>query len=123
MDTGDLSTTETDTLDQQAPAAESLREPHACATAPVEPQSVPDSDPAQPSGPDPRLLDHLLKMADDYRAEDALRQAMEIYFELAEAHPDTPQGEQARKWLIALAEHYEHVGAPRQARSIYERLL
>ena len=78
--------------------------------------------PVQPEAANP-LLTRLLKIADGYRAEKALRQAIEIYFELAENHPATPAAQQAQKRLTEIGEQYERSGEFRQARGIYERLL
>lgn len=75
-----------------------------------------------PPAPSP-LLKRLLRMADEYRANDGLRQAMEMYFELAEAHEDTPEGIQAAARLLDIAERFERDGKARQARAMYERLL
>lgn len=69
------------------------------------------------------LLSRLLKIADGYRAEYAHRQAMEMYFELVENHPHTPEGQRARETLLEIGECYERNGEFRQARSLYERLL
>lgn len=69
------------------------------------------------------VLDRLLAMANAYRSEGHHRQAMELYWELAEDHPGTPQFDVARTVLLELAAAYERQGARRMARSIYERLL
>ena len=111
-------TATTDPSEDVEPEGEPIRPAHAIAREPAAAAGHPSG--SSDSGP---LLDHLLKLADEFRAKDALRQAMEIYFMLAEVHEDTPQGSQARQWLMAIAEHYEHIGGTRQARSIYERLL
>ena len=78
--------------------------------------------PGQPESVNP-LLTHLLRIADGYRAENALRQAIEIYFELVENHPDTPEATQANQRLTEIGEQYERSGEFRQARSLYKRLL
>jgi hypothetical protein len=69
------------------------------------------------------LLDHLLAMADDYRAENALHQAMEIYYALVQGRAGSPQASQARKRLMDIANGYAAAGLRHQAREIYERLL
>lgn len=69
------------------------------------------------------VLDRLLAMANAYRSEGHHRQAMELYWELAEEYPGTPQFDVARTVLLELAAAYERQGARRMARSIYERLL
>lgn len=69
------------------------------------------------------LLTKLLHIADMYRAEDSIRQAMSIYFELAEEHSGTPEAYDALERLLEIAKNYEDAGEIRQARSLYERLL
>ncbi len=84
--------------------------------------SAPAAVPAQPEAVNP-LLTRLLKIADSYHAENAPRQAIEIYFELVENHPDTPEAQQAQRRLTEIGEQYEQSGGFRQARSLYQRLL
>jgi hypothetical protein len=62
-------------------------------------------------------------MAQRHRAQGTLREAMELYWELAEQHAGTPQADAASAMLLELAERYERDDAPHMARSIYERLL
>lgn len=69
------------------------------------------------------LLGRLLKIADGYRAENALHQAMSIYFELAEKYPGTPEASDALERLLEIGDRYEQEGEVRQARSLYERML
>jgi tetratricopeptide (TPR) repeat protein len=83
---------------------------------------APEAVPVQPEASNP-LLGHLLKIAESYRIEYALRQAIEIYFETADNFPNTPEAQQARQKLTEIAEHYERSGEFRQARSLYQRLL
>ena len=66
---------------------------------------------------------HLLGMADRYRADNLLRQAAEMYFEVVNRYIKAPESSCARQRLLEIAEHYENIGAPHQARGIYERLL
>jgi hypothetical protein len=68
-------------------------------------------------------LDHLLAMAQRYRDEGCVRQAMEIYWMLSEEHSETEQGQGAQDRLLELAGAYEREGYRRQARAVYERLL
>ena len=68
------------------------------------------------------MLARLLKMADSYRARNALHQAAEMYFELVECHPDTSEAAKAEQRLIEIGDNYERNGELRQARSIFERL-
>ena len=69
------------------------------------------------------VLAHLLEIADGYFAAGAIHQAMEIYFELASEHDDTPEGMQAGDRLMNLARRYVSAGKLHQARAIYERLV
>ena len=92
-------------------------------TAAISPEAATATVPVEAPADDSPLLDHLLAMADDYRTENSLRQAMELYFLLLEAHRDTPQGGQACQRLMRIAEAYEDGGERHLARSIYERLL
>lgn len=90
------------------------------------PASVPDpKDPAvhEPAGADHAVLNRLLAMAQIYRGEGNLWQAMDLYWELLEDFSGTPQAAEARNVLLELARAYESNGARREARSIYERLL
>lgn len=79
---------------------------------------------AAPRPPEPApLLAKLLSLADAYRAENSIRQAMSIYFELAEEHAGAPEAYDALERLLEIAKNYEDAGELRQARSLYERLL
>ncbi|MBY0577698.1 MAG: hypothetical protein K2P57_01490 [Burkholderiales bacterium] len=69
------------------------------------------------------VLERLLSMAQTYRSEGSVRQAMEMFWELVEDFSGTPQAQVARKALLDLAMSYERSGARREARSIYERLV
>lgn len=69
------------------------------------------------------LLERLLAMAHRYRSEGNLGQAVELYWTLAEVHPETPQADAAKAVLLELATSYERNHARHMARSIYERLL
>ena len=69
------------------------------------------------------LLERLLAMAHRYRSDGNLRQAMELYWELAEDHAGTPEADAAKAVLLELAASYEREGARHMARSIYKRLL
>jgi len=61
-------------------------------------------------------------MADRYLAENALRQALEMYFEMLEKRNDIGTAKQARERLMGIAEEWELAGKRRQARAIYERM-
>ena len=88
-----------------------------------QPVICPDSALPHPAEPLAPILDRLLGMADGYRCSESPKQAMELYFELAELHGETREGRQARDRLMEMAEEYQRQGMPRQARSMYERLL
>lgn len=69
------------------------------------------------------LLARLLNIADCYRLDHAIRQAIEIYWELVEEYPETSEALQAREQLLRIGEQHEQAGEFHQARSLYERLL
>ena len=69
------------------------------------------------------LLGRLLAMAQRYRGEGNLREAMELFWELAENHPGTAEADAAGATLLELAASYERNAAPHMARSMYERLM
>ncbi|HZY31241.1 MAG TPA: hypothetical protein VFF86_06315 [Candidatus Methylomirabilis sp.] len=69
------------------------------------------------------LLERLLAMAHRYRSDGNLRQAVELYWTLAEDCPGTPPADAAKAVLLELAASYEREGARHMARSMYERLL
>ena len=101
-------------------AAELEEELRRAASGPGSVAAVAESHPADQEA---EVLERLLKMADRYCAENALRQAIEIYLELAEVHEGTPEARKALERLMRIAEQYECTGERRQARGIYERLL
>ncbi len=70
-----------------------------------------------------RVLANLVDMADMYARNGALRQAIELYFELAKDHDGTEQAVLANDRLMAIAQRYQENGEFRLARGIYERLL
>ena len=88
------------------------------------PVAVADGDPVKPNPTVAyALLGRLLEMAQRYRVEGSARQATELFWTLAEDHPDTPQAETAKQELMAMAEDYGRRNNQHMARSIYERLL
>lgn len=89
---------------------------------PDEPPAAQEAAPFETTPSNP-LLGRLLKIADGYRAENALYQATSIYFELAENYPGTPAAYDGLERLLEIAERYEQEGKVRQARSLYERML
>ncbi len=89
-------------------------------------QTSPGGAPSEEPAADPattELLERILKMADGYYADDAVRHAMELYFYLVKHYSDTPQAKQATQRLMALGQRYERNGDMHQALGIYERLL
>jgi hypothetical protein len=70
-----------------------------------------------------RILARFLQMADTYRSEGSLHQALELYFSLLENHYDSPEARQAEECLLDMGRDYERTGERKQARAIYERLL
>jgi hypothetical protein len=70
-----------------------------------------------------RILDGLLRMADLYRSNGSLRQAIEMYFSLVHNYTGTPQAADAVLRLLDVARGYEDAGELRQARGLYEHLL
>ena len=87
-----------------------------------------ESDATAPSGSkhagaSQALLGRLLAMAQRYRGEGNLREAMELFWELAENHPGTAEADAAGATLLELAASYERNAAPHMARSMYERLM
>jgi len=69
------------------------------------------------------LLERLLGMAQRYKNEGNLREATELFWTLAQDHPQTPQAAAAKLGLLAMAEAYERAGKQHMARDMYERLL
>ena len=84
---------------------------------------IPSARPKRSSRPRRLPLARLLGMADRYRAENAVRQAAEIYFEIIERHPGNATARQAQERLMDMAERYEQSGRRHEARAIYERLM
>ncbi len=79
--------------------------------------------PAALSGAKLMLLDRLLAMAQRFRSEGKLCEAMELYWELAEEQPGTAEANAAGAMLLEMAAGYERNNAPHMARSIYQRLM
>lgn len=69
------------------------------------------------------ILDRFLVMAQAYRAEGNVFNAMELFWKLVEDYPDSPQAEESKNALIEIAMQYEHEGLRHPAYAIYERLL
>ena len=79
--------------------------------------------PAVLTGAKLMLLDRIFAMAQRFRSEGKLREAMELYWELAEEQPGTAEANAAGAMLLELAAGYERNEAPHMARSIYQRLM
>ncbi len=79
--------------------------------------------PEADDGANRMLLGLLFAMAQRYRSEGKLREAMGLYWKLAEEQPGTPEANASKAVLLELAASYERSDAPHMARSIYERLL
>lgn len=69
------------------------------------------------------LLARLLKMAQAYRRDGAIRQAVDLYLDVAEKDPTSAEAQSARTAVLEIADEYERTGNPRQARHLLERLL
>lgn len=72
---------------------------------------------------DEALSSRLLSMANRYRNEGEIHQALEIYWTLNDEYSDTSQAKDAAAQLMEIAEEFDRDGARRMARSIFERLL
>ena len=83
----------------------------------------PAATPAALSGAKLMLLDRIFAMAQRFRSEGKLREAMELYWELAEEQAGTAEADAASAMLLELAAGYERTEAPHMARSIYQRLM
>jgi len=79
--------------------------------------------PEPPTGMSQLLLKRLLVMAGRYTGEGKLRQAMDLYWVLAEDHRGSAEADAAKARLLDMAEAYERHDATHMTRSIYERLL
>jgi len=91
--------------------------------APAVPPAV-AADAPQPPSVETEVVDRLMKMADHCLRERLLRQAAEMYFHvLSRRGAGDQEMEYARRRLMEIAEHYERMGKPHQARGIYEQLL
>ena len=94
-----------------------VTQPESTKVKPVAVEKQPDQSPGHVA------RERLLAMAKRYRKEGQVREAMEMFWELAESHSDTSQGDAAKELLLEMAAGYERDGSPRMARSIYERIL
>ena len=74
---------------------------------------------------DPRskVLPRLLRMADSYLRTGALRQALEMYFDLYRNHEDSPEAATAEDRILEVAAIHEENGELHLARAIYEQLI
>lgn len=69
------------------------------------------------------VLARLLVVAQAYRTEGSVWNAMDLFWKLAEDFPGTQQATEAQKILLEIASKYERDGARHAARTIYERFL
>jgi hypothetical protein len=74
---------------------------------------------------DPRskVLPRLLRMADFYLKTGAIRQALEMYFDLYRNHEDSPEAEKAEDRILEVARIHEENGELHLARAIYDQLI
>ncbi|MGC8643680.1 MAG: hypothetical protein ACP5XB_27795 [Isosphaeraceae bacterium] len=114
---------ETDEIEVQEEQDCALAEPRMVAPVVIPPLQPPVDLVESLSPQRKRVLDHLLGMADMYARTGALRQAVELYFELTKDHDGTDQAVLASDRLMAIAQKYEQNGEFRLARGIYQRLL
>ena len=91
------------------PAHESVAAPHIH----IEPARDPRS----------KVLPRLLAMADGYLKSGAIRQALEMYFDLYTQYEDTPEAALAEDRILEVARIHELNGEMHLARAIYERLV
>jgi outer membrane protein assembly factor BamD (BamD/ComL family) len=78
-----------------------------------------------PAGPSSEyaILNRLLGMARAYRDEGSVNNAMDIFWQLVDEYPDTPQAEHSKNALLEIAVQYEKDDLRHPAYAIYERLL
>lgn len=106
------------------PSVETATPPARTASRRARPAAAqPAAQPAPQPAARPAARLRLLQMAQRYHAEGAVRQAMEIYWQLLEDHDGTEEARHAEEHIVAIAEAYERDGARHIAKSIYERLL
>lgn len=76
-----------------------------------------------PRDPRSKVLPRLLSMADLYLRTGALRQALEMYFDLYRNHEDSPEALKAEDRILEVARIHEENGELHLARAIYEQLI
>jgi hypothetical protein len=91
------------------PKHEAVAAPHIPVEAPRDPRS--------------KVLPRLLAMADSYLKSGALRQALEMYFDLYRNHEDSPEAIKAEDRILDVARIHEQNGELHLARAIYEQLI
>ena len=116
MNTTEAETTTVD-VEIRVPAERKIRTPRAKTV--VVAVAAPEPDPNAASY---FALNRLLAMAQRYRSQGKLREALEMCWEITDDYPDSPAAAAAKITLLELATAYENNGAPRLARSIFERL-
>ena len=72
---------------------------------------------------DSQAVERIMGMAERCLADNLLRQAAEMYFEVVGRYAGAPESARAHEQLLEIAEHCEDIEAPHEARGIYERLL
>ena len=77
----------------------------------------------QDRAPRSRVLSRLLAMGDKYFQAGSIRQALDMYFDLARNHPDTPEASQAEDRIFDVARVHEENGELHLARAIYEQMI
>jgi hypothetical protein len=99
--------------------------PSATYTPSSSPSPIPAPHVAIEPARDPRskVLPRLLRMADFYLQTGALRQALEMYFDLYRNHEDSPEAEKAEDRILEVARLHEENGELHLARAIYEQLI
>jgi hypothetical protein len=89
------------------------------------PATTTETQPAHnvPPAPRSRVLPRLLAMGDTYFRAGSLRQALDLYFDLARNHPETPEATEAEDRILELARLHEENGELHLARAIYEQMI
>jgi pentatricopeptide repeat protein len=78
---------------------------------------------AVPPAPRSRALHRLLAMADSYLREGSIRQALEMYYDMMNRHPETAEALQAEERILEVARLHEEAGEFHNARAIYDQMV
>jgi hypothetical protein len=65
---------------------------------------------------------HVLELAHRYAQSGKIYQATDMYQRLMQRHPETPEGQEARRRILEIAERHEAGGRRRLALSLYEKV-